>query len=308
MTAALQFENVVKHYGKTCALAGLTLRVPRGSIFGLVGSNGAGKTTLLSIAAGQVRPQAGTTNVLGRGAFSPATHAGRVTLLPQDAGLPYYARADHLLTYYARLQGMGRGEAERSVRDVLAWVHLADRAKNRVRSLSHGMKRRVTIAQAFLGNPDLVLLDEPMSGLDPAEVKNIRRLIRERKERQTILISSHMLYELQHLCDHVAIIERGKLVRQDTMQAMIRHSHRLVYHLGTTPPIERLREALPGVVFEWNVQVEELAAVYHDTDLDPAVLNARVLPLLLEAGCAITEVTRGSDLESEYFKSRSETA
>lgn len=306
--SALRFRNVVKRYGSARALDGLNLEIPKGSIFGLVGSNGAGKTTMMSVAAGLVRVQAGDVDVLGRGPFHPRQHAGRVSLLPQDSGLPYYARVAHLLYYYGRLQGLNRTEARRAVHEVLGWVNLADRAQSRVRALSHGMMRRVTVAQAFLGEPELVLLDEPMSGLDPVEVQNIRRLIKERRGRQTIVVSSHMLFELQHLCDHVAIIEHGKLVRQEKMSDLTRHSHRVVYRLGAEPPLETLQQRVPLVEFTWNVDQQSLEATYPDEDMQVETVNAQVLPMLLEAGCPVTEVIRGSDLESEYLKTRSASA
>ena len=174
MSASLVCQGVVKRYGRTCALDGMDLVVPKGSIFGLVGSNGAGKTTLMSVAAGLVRPCDGLVNVLGDGPFNPERHRGRLSLLPQDSHLPFYARISDLLSYYARLQGLTGSAVETAVKDVLEQVHLGDRARAKIRALSHGMLRRVAVAQALLGNPELIFLDEPMSGLDPAEVLNLR--------------------------------------------------------------------------------------------------------------------------------------
>lgn len=301
---AVSFQNVVKTYAKNRALDGLDLEIPEGSIFGLVGSNGAGKTTIMSVAAGLVKHTSGQVNVLEQGSFRASTLSGRVTLLPQDSGLPYYARVDHLLYYYARLQGFPRRDAHRAVREVLADVNLSDREHVRVRSLSHGMMRRVTVAQAFLGNPDLVLLDEPMSGLDPVEVQNIRRLISSRRGRQTVVLSSHILTELQNLCDQVAIIENGRRQRQGPMHQLVRHSHHAVYHLGFPPDLPTLEETLPNVQFTWEGPTACLNITYPETEFTLDQLNARLLPVLLSAQCPVREIHQGSDLETEYLKGR----
>lgn len=303
MNNAIIFKDVVKRYGQIQALDHLNISIPRGSIFGLVGSNGAGKTTFMSVVAGLVKPLEGHIDLLGQGSFDPSRHIGRISLLPQDSRLPYYARVDHLLHYYARLQGMSRDQAHEAVDEALVWVRLADRRESRIRSLSHGMLRRFTVAQAFLGNPDLVMLDEPMGGLDPSEVVNLRNLIKSRRGRQTIVISSHLLYELQHLCDHVAVIENGKTVRQDSMDNLTRSRHQVGYRLAhQKPPLAMLEEKVPDVSFAWLADQSLLVATYPDGAYDPADLNRLVLPILLEAEVPIVEINRGSDLESEYFE------
>jgi len=305
---ALELNKVVKHYGRRRALDGLSLRVPAGTVFGLVGSNGAGKTTTLAVAAGMLRRRAGEVNLLELGPFDPVKHAGRVALLPQDTQLPPQSRVRELLAYYAELQGMTPVQARACADEVVAWVHLSDRANSKIRALSHGMKRRVMIAQAFLGDPELVLLDEPLSGLDPREVVNIRNLLRQRRGRQTIVISSHNLHEIERVCDHVAFIEDGRTVRQDSMDAVTGRQHVLSYRLGEGAlPIERIRRALPSAVLE-VVEGEPsggpgqvLVCRYSGTDGDAAAVNAVVLAVLLKAAVEIVEVRRGSELEQAYL-------
>ena len=124
MNCALEFKGVTKNYGSRRALDGLDLAVPRGAIFGLVGSNGAGKTTALAVSVGLLRRDAGTVSLLGEGAFDPERHAGRVTLLPQDSRLPLHARVEDLLWFYGRLQGLSEGTLRESIDEVLEWVHL----------------------------------------------------------------------------------------------------------------------------------------------------------------------------------------
>ena len=219
---ALETRNLVKRYGRRRVLDGFTLAVPRGAVLGLVGANGAGKTTWMMTVAGLLRPASGMIDVLGSGPFDAAIHAGRLALLPQDSELPLEATPTGLFYRFGRLQGLSSNEARRSAEEVLKAVNLADRARSSIRSLSHGMRTRVRVAQCFLGNPELVLLDEPLNGLDPLEADRLRRFLRARAGKQTIVISSHNLHDVEQLCTHVAFVENGKVVRMDTMSALTR--------------------------------------------------------------------------------------
>ncbi len=186
---ALVFNDVVKRFGRRRALDSFNMRVPRGMTCGLVGSNAAGKTTSIAVATGMLSYNSGSVELLGDGHFDPAKHAGRVSMMPQDSELPLYARVRDILAFYARLQGMTGSGITKEVDRVIEWVHLSDRADAQVNTLSHGMRRRIVVAQAFLGAPELILLDEPMSGLDPREVINIRKLLQRRSDEQTVIIS-----------------------------------------------------------------------------------------------------------------------
>jgi len=301
--AALTLQGVVKCYGRTRALDGLDLTVPAGSIFGLVGANGAGKTTLLALCAGLLRSQGGRLDVLGAGPFHPARHAGRVTLLPQDSQLPLHARVGELLRFYGRLQGVPPADLAPQVAALLEWVHLADRARAPVRSLSHGMRKRVMLAQCFLGAPELVLLDEPLSGLDPREVARAREFILARRGRQTIVISSHNLHELELLCDRVAFIEKGRTVREDTLAALTGRTAVLAYQLdgSVAPPLEDLGRLVPAGAFDWDPAARRLTCRYRG-ELGAAEINRRVLSALLTTGAGILAVQQGERLESEYLR------
>lgn len=300
MTNALEFRGVTKSYGRQPALAGLDLQVPCGSIFGLVGSNGAGKTTAMAVALGLLSANSGAINLLGDGPFRPDRHAGRVSLLPQDSRFPPHARVEELLWFYGRLQGRTPAECRHDCDALLDWVHLTDRRRSPVRTLSHGMNRRLAIAQAFLGTPELVLLDEPLNGLDPREAARVRDLIRERRGRQAIVVSSHNLSDIEALCDHVAFIEKGRLVRQDTLDQITRRNYRLTYRLGSgTVPVAKLAAALPEVV--WEQKDCDLTATFPAT-YTPEQLNAVVLRVLLEEGVGILEIQRGTGLEREYLR------
>ncbi len=303
MSAALELKGVAKRYGRNRALDGLDLSVPCGSIFGLVGSNGAGKTTAMTVSAGLLRPSAGTISLFGEGPFNAELHGGRISLLPQDARFPPHATVRGLLRYYGQLQGVGAAELEPSIENLLEWVHLSDRGDSAVKTLSHGMNRRLAIAQAFLGSPELVLLDEPLNGLDPVEAARVRDVIRERRGHQAVVISSHHLADIESLCDTVAFIEKGRLVRQDRMETITLQRHRITYALSgnAVVPLQELADALPGVAWETTAGGTTLTATFtalYTTE----ELNARVLNLLMGAGVGILEIRRGSDLETEYLR------
>lgn len=310
MSAVLEFEGVVKKYGRTTALAGLDLVVPRGSIFGLVGSNGAGKTTALAVSVGLLRLAAGSVRVLGQSKFNPARDSGRVSLLPQDSRLPLYSRVEGLLRHYARLQGLRGAALAENVDRALEWVHLNDRRKKSVRTLSHGMRRRLMIAQAFLGDPELILLDEPLNGLDPREATRIRDLLRERREGQTVVISSHNLVDIETLCDRAAFIEDGKLVRQDKMDALTRHRFVITYVLspGSSAPLDELKRAAPEATWETGGEGTLLTAQFKGGEGHAEAVNAQVIPVLLKAGVGICEIRRGAGLETEYLAATADRA
>ncbi len=303
MTAALELKGVAKSYGRIRALDGLDLSVPQGSIFGLVGSNGAGKTTAMTVSAGLLRLSAGQISLFGEGPFDAERHAGRIALLPQDSRFPPHATVAGLLRYYGQLQGVGATELEASIESLLEWVHLQDRRNSAVKTLSHGMNRRLAIAQAFLGSPELVLLDEPLNGLDPVEAARVRDAILDRRGHQAVVISSHHLADIETLCDTVAFIEKGRLVRQDTMEAITLQRHRITYALsaGSVVPLQALTAALPEVAWATAAEGTTLTATFPPR-YTAEELNARVLGLLLGAGVGLLEVRRGSDLETEYLR------
>lgn len=297
---ALTTRGLVKKYGSRRALDEFSLSVPRGAVMGMVGPNGAGKTTWMSTVAGLLRPSAGTVDLLGAGPFNAAVHSGRISILPQDSELPPEQSSRTLLYRYARMQGLGASAARKSVDDTLAKVHLGDRADDPVRSLSHGMRKRVMLAQCFIGTPELVLLDEPLNGLDPAERAHERNFIASQRGRCTVVVSSHDLHDLQLVCTHVAFVEKGKVVRCATMDELTKSVHRIVYRLGSAPgDLAALNAALPGAAFNWNPEKLELECSYSDGDA--ASINRTLLPLLL-SGSDVLEVSAGATLEQSYLK------
>ena len=304
-TPALEIRDLVKCYGARRALDGLTLTLPRHTVVGIVGSNGAGKTTLMMTIAGFLNPTSGSVNLLGQGSFDAETHKGRFAILPQDSDLPLASRPLELLTHYGRLQGLRRADAARSAKEMLEAVHLGDRLGSPIRALSHGMRKRVMMAQCFIGSPELVLLDEPLSGLDPIEVAHMRGFILQRKARQTIVISSHNLHDIEQVCDHVAFVERGRTVRFARIGELTGKASILAYLLAGEPSdIPALMEVLPdGATLDYNPAKLTLTCRYPAGKVTPQDVNQALLPAL-QAQCGLISVTQGNTLEDEYLKLR----
>lgn len=294
---ALSTRDLVKRYGRHLALNGFTLSIPQGAVLGLVGPNGAGKTTWMMTVAGFLRASSGSIDILGRGSFDATIHSGRIAILPQDSELPLEATPIDLLVQYARLQGLSRTEAVSSAEQILKAVNLSDRARSAIRTLSHGMRKRVMLAQCFVGAPELVLLDEPLNGLDPVEQARMRNFIHARRGRQTIVISSHNLTDVEILCTHVAMVEKGRVERFATVKSLTREIGRVAYSLARVP-IDRadfdaaLSQALPDGVFTWQ-NGDTLVCTCNE---DAAAINRSLLPCILSYA-DILSVTAGISLE-----------
>jgi ABC-2 type transport system ATP-binding protein len=208
--AALAATGLSKRYGATHALRGIDLEVAPGELVGLLGPNGAGKSTLVKIACGLVRPSGGEARICGAPAGSPAAR-GAVGYLAELFRFPGWASAGEVLTLHQRLARSGGGAAERA--ELLELVGLGGEAARRVETMSKGMQQRLGIAQALVGRPALLLLDEPTSALDPAGRRTVRSLLEELRRRgQAVLLNTHLLSEVELVCDRVAIIDRGALV------------------------------------------------------------------------------------------------
>ncbi|MDF1702458.1 MAG: ABC transporter ATP-binding protein [Planctomycetota bacterium] len=211
MAASMSIQGLGKDFGRFTALQDVSFEVPEGAIFGLLGPNGAGKTTLFSIAAGFLSASRGRVEVLGTDVREISALRGRYSMLPQDAAFQGGIPVIEQLVMFARLNGFSYDEAEAKAIEALELVGLGDVARRNARALSHGMMKRVALCQAFLGSPELMLLDEPTAGLDPENARGIRELVRGMRGQRTVVISSHNLREIQELCDHAAILHEGKL-------------------------------------------------------------------------------------------------
>ena len=207
----LEYRGVSKRFGRHSALEGVSLEVEPGEVFGLLGPNGAGKTTLIRIGLDILRADEGDVTLFGA-ALSPNT-LDRTAYLPEERGVYRRAKVHELLAYLGRLKGLKRAASSKAADQWLERVGLSHVANQRVESLSKGMTQKVQIAACLMTDPELCVLDEPFSGLDPVNVALVTNLIEERRRNgQTTVLSTHMMHQVEALCDRVALIHDGNLV------------------------------------------------------------------------------------------------
>ncbi len=283
--AVIEVEGLRKEYRRrrhaVVALDGLDLSVPEGGVFGFLGPNGSGKTTTIRCLLGLARPTAGTCRVLGATAPTELPRViSTVGSLVETPGLFPSMSGRRNLALLGRIDGIGR----KAVQAVLERVGLAGRADDAVRTYSLGMRQRLGIAVALLKDPQLLVLDEPANGLDPAGIKEVRELLRSLgAEGRTVFVSSHLLSEVQQTCDRVAILARGRCVRSGLVSEVLAtgHATTLVVRL---PELERgaqvLREADVAVTVDGSALRVEL----------PVAEAATVTRLLADRGLYLSEL------------------
>jgi ABC-2 type transport system ATP-binding protein len=274
------------------ALQGLNLSVELGETFGFLGPNGAGKTTTLKLLMGIIFPTAGTANILGKNFLDPEVRA-KVGFLPEQPYFYDYLSAPELLDYYATLSGLSHGERTVRIGPILERVGLGDVGKKQLRKFSKGMLQRVGIAQAIIHDPEILFLDEPMSGLDPLGRHEVRELIQSLKdEGKTIFFSTHILSDAEALCDRVAVIHKGELrgigVVNDLRSSVA----------GKSEVIWEGADALPavrGLLSESHITGESVRGTAQSADLD------LLLEKLRQRGSRLISVTPLQGTLEDYF-------
>jgi len=305
----LKVNRISRRFGKIKALDDVSFSVNAQSIFGLLGPNGAGKTTLFSIVANFIHPDSGSIEILGHDVKEVSKIKGRLTILPQDALFQQNVPILEQLIFFRLLDGRTRAEAEKEVKRTLEMVGLGEYANRRVHSLSHGMIKRLGIAQAFLGNPEVILLDEATSGLDPKNAKQIRDLISELQTRSTIIVSSHNLAEIQGLCDHVAILDKGKLVACGSVNEITRAARK--FDIGLSRPLAPEEtgklSSLPGVKSIVAAGAERYSISFDFSEMedngnsdDKAI--ASLIRAILDFGITPREFREGATLEEHFLQ------
>jgi ABC-2 type transport system ATP-binding protein len=210
---AISAIDVSKRYGAVSALEGLTLEVGRGEVFGLLGPNGSGKTTLMRLLAGYLLPSAGRLTVMGHDTTTDSLAVRRcIGYVPEAAPLYRQMRVGEFLAFMARLRGVPERNVKGAVAVVVDRLTLSAVLDKPTRALSRGYRQRVALAQALIHDPDILILDEPTNGLDPRQIIEMRQLIRSLAGRHTVLMSSHILGEVEKTCDRVAVLLDGSLL------------------------------------------------------------------------------------------------
>jgi ABC-2 type transport system ATP-binding protein len=307
---AVRLTRLVKRFGSKTAVSDLTLTIESGTVFGLIGPNGAGKTTTFSMLAGYLRPTYGQIEVLGFPPTAVDALRGRLGVLPQDALIPPSDTVGEFLVHMARLQDVRKPKAIEWALRALDDVGGRDWWRQRCGSLSHGMAKRVALAQAFLGDPDVVLLDEPTAGLDPRVAWEVRQIVKAKKGRATIVVSSHNLQELEEVCDAAAILDRGRLVASGSISELTSANEEVRVKIvpgtcrGSRPgeiPVQSLRELLAVKSAELDEQRSEIVIYFDRSQADAESVIARVLRLLLDREVRISGVAKGRGLEQRVM-------
>lgn len=216
---ALRLDGLSKRFGDKTAVDGVTLTVPAGSFYGLVGLNGAGKTTSLSMAVGLLRPDAGTAHVFGTDVWTdPLPAKAMLGVLPDSLGLPERLTGREVLTYLGLLRGLDRATVDERAAELLAVLELDEAERTLVSEYSTGMRKKIGLAVALLHAPRLLVLDEPFEAVDPVSALTVRRILQRFVEGGgSVVMSSHVMALVERLCDHVAVIDRGRVAVAGTV-------------------------------------------------------------------------------------------
>jgi len=295
--AAIETRHLAKRYGRLQAVDGLSLRVPAGCIYGFLGPNGAGKSTTIRMLLGLIRPTGGEAFVLGQPVRPdhPATRRDIGALVEGPAFVDYLSARRNLEMLLA-LSGRRNGH---DVDRALELVGLTSRQRDRVKTFSHGMKQRLGVAGALLGQPRLVILDEPANGLDPQGLVEVRDLLRRLRDEHgmTIFLSSHLLHEVQLLCDEVGVVRQGRLIAAGPVAELLA-GHETELHVEVDDA-ERAREVAAALPYVQQVAAEADGLRLTVEPGKAADLNAA----LVGAGLRVSALTPAApDLERFYLE------
>ncbi len=302
---AIDLSDVHFFYGPHEVLRGVNLQLPRGETLGFVGPNGAGKTTTFNVVAGYLKQKSGAVNVLGGSPRDISRVKGKLAILPQDAQLIANVGILPQLVFFAELLGFEGDKAETEAMRVLDLVGLGDHVRKHPGHLSHGMAKRAGLAQAFLGEPELVLLDEPTAGLDPFAAKQIRDLVASMREECTLVVSSHNLAEIQDLCSVVALIHQGQILKQDKIEVFTERENQVRIQIkGGHPPIAFFQKieqekGVRNVVFDQYIGWMTINLL---PDAPPAEeIIKEVVGEIFSLNLSIGEIQRGTTLEDVFM-------
>ncbi|MEX2188466.1 MAG: ABC transporter ATP-binding protein [Pirellulales bacterium] len=303
VTPVVAFHEVSKWYGNVIGVNKLSLAV-RAGVTGLLGPNGAGKSTLLQLATGQLRPSQGTVRVLGQQVWNHAALNRRIGLCPeQDAFYEWMTGWDFIHTC-ARLSGLARREARSAAEKAIASVGMTANMRRAIRGYSRGMRQRIKLAQALVHDPDVLFLDEPLTGTDPVARRDLMDIIqRLARDGKSVIVSSHVLHEVQSLTPNIVLLNRGRLVAEGHVRQIRdlidQHPHHIVVEC-------RQHRALAGRMLAWDdvegVRVLAKSQAIVVETRSPDAFYGRLPALSLEDGLAIEAVYSDDDNLEAVFK------
>ena len=309
--AAIELRNLHKSYGSHVALRGISFTINEGEVVGFLGPNGAGKSTAMKILTGFLSPSDGQALIHGTDVLAePIVAQKQIGYLPENA--PVYAdmRVREYLDYIAKIRGLGSAEKTRAIERVAEQCAITDRLTQSVSALSKGYRQRVGLAQAMLHNPRVLILDEPTTGLDPNQIVEIRNLIREIGRKKTVILSTHILSEVQAACDRVIIINKGSLVADGAVSDVITQTQggqlvQVTYAAGQVAPTH-------DAVSAWLSAIDGVQRVTPQQDADPAHyayelltrsdVRGEMYQLAVDQGLVMLELAREKTHIEEIFR------
>jgi ABC-2 type transport system ATP-binding protein len=302
----IQVDGLTKYYGARAAVHDLSFRISTGEVVGFLGLNGAGKTTTLKILAAVLLPSAGTVRIDGMDvARAPLSLKQRIGYLPEQPPLYDEMRVGEYLRFVAQLHGVPASRAPAAVEAVEERTALRDAHRELLGALSHGYRQRVGVAQALVHGPSVLLLDEPSKGLDPAQIIEMRSLLRSLRTTHTVLVSSHILPEIAQTCDRLLVIRDGELVAQGTeheLEQRLGESGTVVVQVrGPVPAAEAALRSVPGVKQVTVASAEEDRVELHADA--PEALRPAIARAVVAAGLDLVRLDVGQDrLESLFLR------
>lgn len=311
----IEVENLVKKYGNHTAVNHLSFHVEKGQVYGFLGPNGAGKSTTMNIMTGYLAATEGTVRINGYDIADQPEEAKKcIGYLPELPPLYPEMTAEEYLMFAAELKQIPKKERQAQIDEVMSMTMLTDVSSRLIRNLSKGYKQRVGLAQAILGFPEVIILDEPTVGLDPKQIIEIRDLIRHLGEKHTVILSSHILSEVSAVCDYILIISQGRLVASDTpegLQKRMNGGSRLkITVIGTA---EETKEALQPLAESDGLEIAYQSGTEPDTvdiqieaasDTD---IRRKAASALLDAGLPVMEMIRDERTLEDIFLALTDT-
>lgn len=287
-------EELTKRYSdEVLAVDRLSLTVPNGSVFGLLGPNGAGKTTAMRMLVGLIRPTSGRVRIFGDLVKPGATVLFRVGVLVESAGfVPHLSGRENLELFW---KAGGQSVSEANLDGAIETAELGSAIDRKFKTYSQGMRQRLGVAQALLGRPDLLVLDEPTNGLDPQQMRETRNVIRQvAAEGTTVLVSSHLLSEVEQICDHVAVMNKGRLIAMGLVSELVGAASTVYLEVDDVPRAHLVLKDLGGVC---DVSPEGQGL---SVELDGAE-RKHVVAALVNAGVGVETITTRHQLEDAFI-------
>lgn len=294
-------EHLYRYYGKLCAVDDVSFTLSKGEVLGFLGPNGAGKTTTMQMLCGNLAPSAGLITINGYDILDkPKSAKLKLGYLPDTPPLYRELTVNEFLHYSARLHRLTRGHISKAIETAKERCGLGEVANRLIGNLSKGFQQRVGIAQAILHNPDVVILDEPTVGLDPIQIREIRSLIRELGQDHGVILSTHILPEVQESCTHVQIIQHGKLIFHETIEGLNRQMKTSILRIKTRRPADfNTLTAIPGVLSVEGLP-GNITRIHHDNTQN---LSEHITETVVRLGWGLLEITEmKQSLEDVFVK------